>query len=125
MNTQPLFLNLSNHPSAQWDEAQRSAAEAYGALEDMAFPPIDPEWEIAEVEQLAETYAEKISEHAKQRVVTVHLMGELTFCFALVRKLQERGVRCVASCAKRETKDMDGGAKLAVFKFVRFREYTL
>jgi len=54
----------------------------------------------------------------------VHIMGELTFCFAMVARLQKAGVTCLASTTRRETVENGDGSKTSRFEFVRFREYT-
>lgn len=121
--TSPLFLNLSNHPLALWDETQFAAAQALGEPEDLAFPAISPEADDAEIAKLAEEYAQQIAQRAEEREVVVHLMGELTFCFALVARLQRAGIRCVASCAQRNAQILEDGSKRSVFRFVQFRNY--
>ena len=56
--------------------------------------------------------------------VTIHIMGELTFTFALLKRLQERGIRCVASTSKRIVKEeVPGRKEEVIFEFDRFREY--
>lgn len=37
-----MFINFTNHPSAQWSAEQKAAAQAYGEVIDLAFPAIDP-----------------------------------------------------------------------------------
>jgi hypothetical protein len=44
----------------------------------------------------------------------VHLMGEMTFTFALVRKLQAAGIRCVASTTARDVVEEGGGEGVEV-----------
>lgn len=118
-----MLLNLSNHPSHTWSAAQRSAAQAaYGGVIDLPFPAIDPIWTKPEIQALAEQYVVTIL--ALDPVPTaVHLMGELTFSFALVHLLQAQGITCVASTARRQSIDKGEGRKEIVFEFVRFRAY--
>ena len=113
-----MLLNLSNHPSASWSPAQLTACG--GKVIDLAFPQVNPDGDEAYIEQLANEYYNKIIE--MKDVTTVHLMGEMNFTFALVTKLKECGIRCLASTTKRETVE-ENGVKISKFNFVRFREY--
>ncbi len=120
----PLFLNLSNHPSDKWSKAQLDAARAYGEVVDMPFPVIDPGATTEDIHRLAEEYADRItSSYLGRDLMTVHLMGEMTFCFRLVTLLHARGVRCVASTTQRKTSELEGSKKESIFEFQAFREY--
>lgn len=120
----PLFLNLSNHSSDKWSEAQLDAARAYGEVVDMPFPEIDPGATTEEIHRLAEEYADRItSSYLGRDLMTVHIMGEMTFCFRLVTLLHARGVRCVASTTQRKTSELADGKKESIFEFQEFREY--
>lgn len=120
----PLFLNLSNHSSDKWSKAQLDAARAYGEVVDMPFPVIDPGATTEEIHRLAEEYADRItSSYLGRDLMTVHLMGEMTFCFRLVTLLHARGVRCVASTTQRKTSELEGSKKESIFEFQAFREY--
>lgn len=120
----PLFLNLSNHSSDKWSKAQLDAARAYGEVVDMPFPVIDPGATTEEIHRLAEEYADRItSSYLGRDLMTVHLMGEMTFTFRLVTLLHARGVRCVASTTQRKTSELEGSKKESIFEFQAFREY--
>lgn len=120
----PLFLNLSNHSSDKWSKAQLDAARAYGEVVDMPFPEIDPGATTEEIHRLAEEYADRItSSYLGRDLMTVHLMGEMTFTFRLVTLLHARGVRCVASTTQRKTSELADGKKESIFEFQAFREY--
>ena len=117
-----MLLNLSNHPSANWSAEQTNAAcNQWGGVEDLPFPQIPPTWTTDEVELLAEQYVGKIM-HLNP--MAVHIMGELTFCFSLVAKLQQIGIPCVASTTQRNTIDNPDGTKIASFRFVMFRGFA-
>ena len=118
-----LLINLSNHPSNKWDEAQLEAAKQYGKILDISFPVIDPEADEAAVEMLATSYVDIIAKAAENKKTTVHLMGELTFCFALLNRLKELKYTCIASCSARNVVDLPDGRKQVDFSFVRFRIY--
>ena len=118
-----MLINVSNHPSARWGEAQRQcAADEYGQVCDLPFPHIDPHWGLDEIEQQAEQYLGEIL-RAEPFAGAVHLMGEMVFCYVLARKLEEAGIPCVASTTVREVIDYGDGRKEAQFRFVRFRPY--
>ena len=121
-----MLINFSNHPSAEWSELQQSAAEKYGPVTDFPFPAVDPMAETYQIEQLAETYEikfRKILAKDNTGIPAIHIMGELTFCHALVKRLQRVGIICLASTTDRETVNNPDGSKTARFGFVRFREY--
>ncbi|WP_100629771.1 CRISPR-associated protein [Algoriphagus formosus] len=116
-----MLLNLSNHPSAAWSSAQVQAAiKSYGSIEDMPFPPIDPKADESAIQELAIIYLEKIRDINPN---AVHIMGELTFTFELVRLLQTHGITCIASTTHRSTIELEDGTKNVKFEFVRFRAY--
>jgi len=116
-----MLLNLSDHPSANWSAEQTDAAILrWGSIEDLPFPHIPPEWEHYEVEELVEQYYNKIR---KLYPIAVHLMGELTFCFSLIAKLQQAGIPCVAATTLRNTVDNPDGTKVATFRFIKFRSF--
>jgi len=56
-----MFINFTNHPSAQWSAEQKAAAQAYGEVIDLAFPAIDPAADEAALDSLASAYAETTS----------------------------------------------------------------
>lgn len=119
----PLLINLSNHPSAGWGARQRDAAEMYGEIEDMDFPAIPPVAGEREITDLAEEYIARIAERAETRDVTVHIMGEMTFCYAVITRLQPLGIPCIASTTKRQVTETADGVKEVRFDFETFRKY--
>lgn len=119
----PLLINLSNHPYAGWGARQRDAAEMYGEIEDMDFPAIPPVAGEREITDLAEEYIARIAERAETRDVTVHIMGEMTFCYAVITRLQPLGIPCIASTTKRQVTETADGVKEVRFDFETFRKY--
>ena len=117
-----MFINLTNHPSDKWSAEQRDAAKEYGEIVDIPFPDISPETGEDAIKDLAEQYVEKILSYTDNNAIAVHVMGEMTFVHALVTRLKENGIRCVASTTERMVKEEDG-KKISEFKFVQFREY--
>jgi len=119
----PLLINLSNHPHNLWDEKQLRSAEVYGDIVELPFPDIHPLWNEKDIEQLSEEYTECVMAMGSSVQLTVHLMGEMTFCYSLLRKLEKRGIRCIASCTQRNVMETPEGVKQVVFDFEQFREY--
>ena len=114
------LINLSNHPSDKWPAEQRDAAvEQYGNIYDMPFPAINPSMDQEKLHQLVQEYSETIQSLTPS---AVHLMGEMTFTFALVQKLKAAGIPCVASTSHRKVEERDG-KKIVQFEFVQFRPY--
>lgn len=113
------LVNLSNHPSAGWSDEQKNAASEYGMVVDLPFPDVDPE--LDSVDELAKQF---VREHFsdQDRNTTVHVMGEMTFVYNVVRRLCVLGITCIASTTKRVVEEVDG-KKVSQFKFVKFRKY--
>lgn len=116
-----MFINLTNHPSAGWSEEQLKAAKEYGEIVDISFPNIEPFFTSQDIKELVETAVEGICSLDSNPVV--HVMGEMTFTYAVVSRLKARGITCVASTTERFVKMMPDGKKISEFKFVQFREY--
>lgn len=119
-----MFINLSNHPSEMWSEKQKTEAKKYGEICDIAFPGVRPEAKGEEINQLVESYIQKIMKY-NQPIVMVQ--GEFVFTYRLVNKLKERGIKVVSACSERvvsESYEKDGTSrKESIFQFVQFREY--
>lgn len=119
-----VLINLTNHPSALWDEKQHKASHRYGEIMDIVFPAIDETGDESYIAKLADEYLEKILIIANDKNITVHLMGEQTFTFALLKRLRAQGIPCIASTTKRIVKEETAGKKKEViFQFERFRHY--
>ena len=118
------FINYTNHPSANWSEAQRQAAQIYGEIMDMDFPEIEPQWDEEQVASLACQQAEEI---IALKPAAVLVQGEFTFSYALISLLQQAGIRVLAACSQRCTESVinekQETIRRSVFKFVRFRQY--
>ena len=113
-----MLLNLSNHPSDKWGAKQRQGAhDAYGGVQDMPFPQVDPQGGTDYIARLAREYADAVLQRAG--VSAVHIMGEQNFCFALITLLKQKGVKCVAST----TGCIITPEGVPMFYFERFREY--
>ncbi len=116
-----MLLNVSNHPSTQWPPAQSEAAIAqYGEVQDLPFPAINPNWSHDQVLQEAESYEAQVRSIDP---TAVHIMGELTFTYALVQKLLSAGIPCIASTTERRVTIAEDGTKTSHFQFIAFRPY--
>jgi hypothetical protein len=122
-----MLLNLSNHPSTIWSDLQiKSANNLYGKVVDVDFPDIPPEADEDLIAALAKDYKDiclDILSSSKDENNAVHIMGELTFCFALIQELNKFKITCVASTTERNTYE-ESGNKISKFEFVRFRKYN-
>lgn len=118
-----VFINLSNHPSSQWEESQLSAAQKYGKIIDLDFPMIASRGTRDEIQTIVHKYLIKLQSIAPPNEAVVHIMGEMTFCFKLVDMLKSAGYTCLASTSERKVKDLGDGKKEVTFEFVQFREY--
>jgi hypothetical protein len=120
-----MLINLSNHPSAKWSNEQLTVAESYGRIVDLPFPEVNPNGDEKYIDQLANDYSYKVMSMAGDSNLTVHIMGEMTFTFALVSLLKSNGINCIASTTERIVNEFGNGQKQATFRFVRFRKYIL
>lgn len=119
-----MLLNLSNHPKELWPEAQLQAAEQqFGSIQDLPFPQISPYADEEEVQFLAYKYLDEIQQIGTPEQVTVHIMGEMNFTYAMVQLLKQNGYTCVASTTRRIVDQVSNDSKLTTFQFVRFRRY--
>lgn len=120
----PLFINLTNHPSAMWTADQLAAADNIGRIIDIPFPIVSPDATTYEIHQLADQLVADLLRMSEDvHTTTVHVMGEHTLTYALVARLREKGVKCVASTSERNTIMLPDGKKVSEFRFVQFREY--
>lgn len=121
-----VFVNFSNHPSADWPPEQIAAARRIaggGVLRDLPFPQVPPDADEREILRIAADCAEKI---AAMRPAAVMCMGEFGVCFAAVSLLKARGILCVYSCTERQSTEKAsacGTEKRSVYVFRRFRAY--
>lgn len=118
-----LFLNITNHPSDRWSAKQIAVAHSIGEIKDLPFPVIDETLNTEAVQALADKYTQVVLQIASPHDAVIHIMGEMTFTFALVSKLKALGYRCVASTSERIVEDLADGSKNVKFEFCQFRDY--
>jgi hypothetical protein len=89
----------------------------------LPFPRVPPEADSHEIDALAD---EVVGGLMREVPGATHAMiqGEFTLAHALVRKLQQIGIVCVAATRRREVVEQSGDTKTTRFDFVRFREYS-
>lgn len=116
-----MLINLSNHPSEFWGKDQKDAAAEYGEIIDIGFPVLDPSENEEYIKGKADEYLNKILSYGDSAVV--HIMGEMTFVYALIYRLKQHGIKCIASTTQRIVTEQESGKKEVIFKFNRFREY--
>jgi CRISPR-associated protein Csx16 len=117
---QQIFVNISNHPSSDWDEGQRAAALALApTIVDVPFPAVPPDATSKDIGKLCEACLASVPAGASHAMV----QGEFTLAYALVRALQRQGTVCFAATTERDIDAADDGAVMHRFRFIRFREY--
>jgi len=127
------FLNISNHPSTQWSTEQLEAVQKialqlmdapFSKIIDVPFPEVPPEAGIEEVDNIEDQIIDDLREsNVLQNTVAAMVQGEFTLTSALVRRLQEHGIRVYAATTQRIVEIDAEGRKISTFKFVRFRVY--
>lgn len=119
-----VFINLTNHPSAKWSQAQRTAAENYGAIVDLPFPMVDANWTTKQVADKASEIVAKIIPYHPQAVLC---QGEMTLTYAITHQLQAQNILVLAACSERLTQEEtlpDGTSRrVSLFQFTQFRAY--
>ena len=71
--------------------------------------------------ELTKKINKKIKYYGKD--ITIHLAGEFTLCYALLKRFKEQNITCIASCTERNLEDNGNGEKVVKFEFIQFREY--
>lgn len=120
--TTSMFINYSNHPSSRWNADQLAAARRYGKVVDVPFPVVSPSATTVQVNQMAREVVASMLALGESDKMTVHVMGEMTLTYNIVRRLKRHHVRCVASTTERRVTEVDGKS-VSEFSFVQFREY--
>lgn len=125
-----MFINISNHPSIRWSDDQINAARAYGGqIIDLPFPnvPAD-ETRVTGIAHFIVDSVYTVCHGVEPKDVTVMVAGELSVCYYAISSLLYRGFKVVVACSERVSEEQvqpDGTTKkVAVFKFVQFREIT-
>lgn len=127
-----MLINFSNHPSEFWSEKQKNFAKMqFGSIIDLKFPSVPALADESNIADLAKKYGKIIKkifrEIDKEKSIKengIHLMGELTFCNALIDYLRNEKYCFYASTSERVVLEENNGIKVSEFSFVNFRKYT-
>ncbi|GCD78012.1 hypothetical protein JCM31826_14940 [Thermaurantimonas aggregans] len=124
------LINISNHPSAQWSARQRQTAKnSFGEIVDEPFPVVDPSWTSEQIIDEVERFIDMLkTKYDPLYALAFHVMGEFTFCLALVARLIDLGAEVYASTTQRRVVEEAFGdvtRKVTLFEFVQFRKYSL
>lgn len=119
-----VFVNFSNHPSSKWGPKQIAEAQKYGEVVDIAFPKLNADLSEEDIEAIGNEIVEEI---VSLNPTAVMCQGEFTLTHYVVARLSGRGISCLSACSERISQEIinaDGTvSKVAIFEFVRFREY--
>lgn len=119
-----VFVNHTNHASANWSAAQRSAAEKFGRIVDFLFPEIPPSFTAEEVRS---TVLKNLQEILRLEPTAVLCQGEFSYTVAMVEELKKNKIPALAATSARavsEIVEADGSTKkVSIFQFVQFRPY--
>lgn len=116
-----MLINFSNHPVNNWSISQFETAKClYKNIIDLPFPAIDP---LDEIDVLKEKAFIFIKQIVDMKPSAVHIMGELTFTFYMVKQLELLGIPCIASTTERIVTEKDNQTKITTFHFAGFRSY--
>jgi len=110
------LINLSNHPSANWELEQKAG---WDEIIDIPFPNVAPN---ASEEEVIELAAELLKKIKNTGVKNIMLQGEFTLVFALQQMLIEEGFYNFFFPTTERKVVEQNGIKTSVFKFVRWRE---
>ncbi|MGL5318679.1 MAG: hypothetical protein ACRC9Q_08305 [Bacteroidales bacterium] len=118
-----MFINVTNYPFRDWEEAQISAAALYGEVEDFSFPKVGAALSSSEVAEMAREMAERIAARLwvkNDNKNGVLIMGESSFAYALIQECQHRRIN--ALCATYHIELFED--EELIQRFVKFREYS-
>jgi hypothetical protein len=103
------------------------SAQIYGKIIDLPFPDVDPSGDENYIQSLVNENIDRIIANSQFPILNsqlfVHIMGEMTFTFAMVNALQKKNIICVASTTERISSEKDG-VRISEFKFISFRKYS-
>ncbi len=120
-----MLINLTNHPSKNWDINQLKEAELnYGEIVDMPFPNINTNTSLIEINDLANDYLNKIISILKNtNNNAVHVSGEYVFVYNIVNLLRKNNIKAITSVTERNVITEANGIKTSIFVFKGFRPY--
>lgn len=128
MEKKKLLVNLSNHSSDKWSAEQKSE---WDKIIDIPFPNIPLEADVCEVvakyvTPIAEQLGKIVRDYEDEFNLYLCLLGEYTFCYALLLKIYEYGdymyvIPTTARIVEEKINDDGTTEKISIFKFIRLR----
>lgn len=122
-----MFINLSNHPSVKWGSAQLEAAmelTSDNRIKDIQFPAVPATATTTDILAIADGLHHAVMENKPEVIM---ISGEFTLAYAMIELCLRAGIKVVAACSDRCTKEVvneDGTTTKTVnFEFVQFREF--
>ena len=119
-----MFVNFSGHPSAGWSDKQKSEAQKYGEIVDVAFPDVMPETDEEQIDALADKYVAQIIEMKPDAVMC---QGEYSLTFNVALKLMRSNITFLCACTERcaiYTHHEEDAKIESLYSFVKFRKYS-
>jgi aspartokinase len=122
-----MLINLTNHPSKNWDKEQFKEAELkFGEIVDIPFPYINTHTTLQEIMLTVNEYLLKITDllnKTNNKLNAVHISGEFVFVYNMVKILQDNNIKAITSVTERNVITEANGAKTSIFAFKGFRPY--
>ncbi len=119
------LINLSNHASSKWEEAQK---KDWDKIVDIAFPNVSPTADEEDIKALVDEYFSKVKQEIDNDTY-LYIAGEYTFCYGFIKKLLEektniKGVVIPTTDRVVIEKQKEDGTieKVSQFKFVKWRK---
>lgn len=120
-----LVINISNHPSSGWGDAQKDACGDVIIVDDK-FPNISPSADADELDAACFCYADWLTSTInginKDRIAFV-VAGAQGALFRIVGFLKMTGYTVLEATSERNTTINPDGSKTVRFDFVRFRSF--
>ena len=116
-----VFINLSNHPSNNWNPKQSDAALSLAEkIMDIPFPNVPPTDHVEDVAAMVKDVLNTIHKIARWRDIIIHVMGEATFLAQMVLNAPP-SVALICSTVERVSFEQKDGTKVYTFTFCKFR----
>ena len=122
-----MFINLSNHPSVKWGKMQLEAAmelTSDNQIKDIPFPAVPATATTSDILAIADGLHHTVMANKPEAIMVA---GEFTLAYTMIEICLRAGIKVVAACSDRCTKEVvneDGTTtKTTVFEFIQFREF--
>lgn len=101
-----MFINISNHPSAKWPEAELTDAKRLvnnGEVVDFPMPPISPNMTDDQLRELARDVAGTAQKMGAEAAMVA---GEYTATILIISELEARGIPCYFGMSERVAREV-------------------